>query len=220
MSKIKVSQNLLKINISHAEKIKNVLKKHNIKMINLIGSPGAGKTSLIEEALRSNLLKTSIGVIEGDIATTKDADRIKRFNVPVVQINTKSLCHLEAILVEKAIKQLPLEKLDLIIIENVGNLVCPVEFDLGEDFKVAVCSVAEGDDKPLKYPALFHKAKVIVLTKVDLIPHTNFDIKSFKEDIKRLNPKAKIIETSTATKEGIDKWVEFLNNIPTLKDEV
>lgn len=194
------------------EKFATLIRDRNARMgllmVNIIGSPGCGKTTLLEKtALQAGL---SMAVIEGDLATDRDAERLARLGVPVVQINTKGGCHLEANVVEKAMESLPLDTLDVLFIENVGNLVCPAEFDLGEDFKVAVLSAPEGADKPLKYPYLFTSAKAVLLTKTDLLPYLSFDMEMFAQDTRKLNPAASVFHVDSLSGAGIDQWVGFI----------
>ncbi|SMB92693.1 hydrogenase nickel incorporation protein HypB [Desulfonispora thiosulfatigenes DSM 11270] len=213
MSQIKVEQNLLKANDDIAQELRKKYQENGVKVINMISSPGAGKTTLLEHSLEKIASKYKVGVIEGDILTSRDAERIEKLNVPVVQIETKGACHLDARMINKALEQLKLEELDLIIIENVGNLVCPASFDLGEDAKVVVLSIAEGADKPAKYPSIFTKAKVCVLNKIDLLPYSNFSIDDFYADVKKVNPKIESFEIAATKDIGIDKWVDWLEGL-------
>ncbi len=182
----------------------------NTLVLNLIGSPGCGKTTILEKTLDALAGEFRIGVIEGDIYTAKDAERIEKKNIPVVQCNTAGGCHLSAGITAKAAEDLPLADLDILFIENVGNLVCPAEFDLGEDAKIAVLSTVEGDDKPAKYPLLFQEAKAVILNKWDLMPYTNFDGDSAEHDISALNGDAPIIRMTAASGEGIERWLEWI----------
>jgi hydrogenase nickel incorporation protein HypB len=209
MSKIvTLQQSVMAEDEKFAASIRERNSRIGLLMVNIIGSPGCGKTTLLEKtAMRTGL---SMAVIEGDLATDRDAERMARLGVPVVQINTRGGCHLEANIVEKAMESLPLDTLDVLFIENVGNLVCPAEFDLGEDFKVAVLSTPEGADKPLKYPYLFTSSKVVLLTKTDLLPHLTFDMKMFTEDVKRLNPLAHVLHLNAVDGGGIEEWTDFL----------
>ncbi len=191
-----------------AEKTRNDFAHRGVVMLNCIGSPGAGKTTLLEHTF--SRLPFRAAVVEGDIATERDAERIRRSGVPAVQINTKGLCHLEAQLVQRALAELPLDELDLVVVENVGNLVCPAEFYLGEDRKIAISSVPEGDDKPLKYPHLFTISEVVLLTKTDLLPYIAFDRERFWEDVHSLNPGAVCLEVCAPSGEGMDSWIELL----------
>ena len=208
--KIDVVQRVLKANDEIAKLVREQLNKHNVKCVNMISAPGSGKTTLIESIFQEGAVDLKIGVIEGDPETSRDAERVAKYDVPVVQINTAGGCHLEAHLVLQALDKLPLEELNLLIIENVGNLVCPVGFDLGEDARVAVVSVSEGHDKPFKYPKLFTTANVVVLNKIDLLPYVDFDVEEFERGVLGINPNVSIIRTSCRTKEGIDKWINWL----------
>jgi len=207
---IKVLENILKVNDQFALEIREELNKHNILTINMIGSAGSGKTTLLEQTIKQIKNKIKLAVIEGDIETTRDAERIKNLGVDVIQINTKGACHLDAHLVHKAMKNFNLNEIQLIVIENVGNLVCPASFDLGEDFKVCVLSVPEGDDKPEKYPKIFRESKCVVLSKIDLLTHTPFNIENFYRDMKHINGKAIIFELSALKGDGVDEWCNWL----------
>jgi hydrogenase nickel incorporation protein HypB len=182
-------------------------------MLNFISSPGAGKTTILEKILP--VLKTTMrtGVIEGDAYTTKDAERLQQFDIPIVQINTDGDCHLDSNSIFNALKQMDLDSLDLILVENVGNLICPTEFDLGEDYRIAVLSTTEGDDKPSKYPMLFRQAKAVILNKIDLLPYVSFDKKSFYRDLHDLNPRVPVFETAATQGLGINQWVDWLVKI-------
>ncbi|MDA8210860.1 MAG: hydrogenase nickel incorporation protein HypB [Clostridia bacterium] len=181
-----------------------------LKVINIMGSPGAGKTTVLEKTIDLLKDRLKLGVIEGDIYTTKDADRIEQHGIPVTQINTGGACHLDAAMVAKALPELNLEELDLLIIENVGNLVCPVEFNLGEHLKIAVLSVIEGDDKPLKYPLIFRQSSAVILNKVDLLPFCEVSLENMKLDILSINPGIPIFEVSARTGEGLKDWADWL----------
>ena len=206
-------KNILSANDEIATNNRKLFNDKKVKVINLMGSPGSGKTSLLELTIAKLKDELNMAVIEGDLFTAKDAERIERHNVPVIQINTTGGCHLDAPMVKRASKSLDLDALDLIIVENVGNLVCPAEFDIGEHFKVVVLSITEGDDKPLKYPLIFKESAVAILNKIDIIKFTNFNLESARNDLKTLNPGLKIIETSCTDQTGIDKWCEWLKQI-------
>lgn len=182
----------------------------NTLVLNLISSPGSGKTTLLEATVSRLREEFRIAVLEGDVETERDADRIRALGVPAHQILTGGACHLEAKLVEKNYREADFGDLDILFIENVGNLICPTSYDLGEDFKVALLSTAEGDDKPFKYPAIFSKADVSVITKADLLPHLPFDLEAVREQISTLNPSGRIILTSTLSGEGLDGWCDLL----------
>jgi hydrogenase nickel incorporation protein HypB len=206
--KINIKRSVLAADEEYATRVRERMHKERTLMVNLIGSPGAGKTTLLEATLGEIPLKCA--VIEGDVATSRDAERISKTGTPVVQINTQGGCHLEAHLLWKALDEINLSGLDILFVENVGNLVCPAEFDLGEDYKVAVCSVPEGADKPLKYPHLFHEAGAVVLTKVDLVPYIGFDSELFWSDVKKLNPLASCLEVESLNGKGIDAWSDVV----------
>ena len=208
--KVEVMKNILGENDKIAEENRQLFKEKNVFVINLMGSPGSGKTSLLELTIANLKDKLKMAVIEGDLFTAKDAERIERHNVPVIQINTAGGCHLDAAMVKRAAESLDLNALDLIIVENVGNLVCPAEFDVGENIKAVVLSITEGDDKPLKYPLIFKESAVAVLNKIDILKFTNFNLESACEDLKTIHPDITIIETSCTTDEGLDKWYKFL----------
>jgi hydrogenase nickel incorporation protein HypB len=175
-----------------------------------MSSPGAGKTSLILETIKRLKDKVGIGVVEGDISSSLDADKISEQDVPVIQINTGGECHLDANMVGRALDNLPLEDIELLFIENVGNLVCPAEFELGVHKKVMLLSTPEGDDKPYKYPLMFHIADVVLVNKIDLLPYLKFDIESFSKAVKGINQNADIFQTSCTTGQGIEDWVSWI----------
>ena len=202
--------NILDRNDQIAAEIKERLSAKGIFVVNLLGSPGCGKTSLLEHTIIGLKEELSIAVIEGDLFTAKDAERIEQHGIPVVQINTSGGCHLDANMVDQVLESLDLENLDLIIIENVGNLVCPAEFNIGEDVKVTVLSIAEGEDKPLKYPLIFKLASTVILNKIDLLPYTTFDMDSAIKDITSINPNALLIQASARTGQGLTEWYNWL----------
>lgn len=212
MPEIKVMQDILGKNDMIAAENQALFKDKKIFALNLMGSPGAGKTSMLERTMAA--LKDDdeirMAVIEGDLFTSKDADRIAKYDVPVIQINTSGGCHLDAPMVQQVAKQLDLDNINLLVIENVGNLVCPAEFNVGEAKKGVVLSITEGDDKPMKYPLIFKESDVIVLNKVDILPYCNFDMDAAKEDINTLHPGANIIEVSCTQDKGIDQWIAWL----------
>jgi hydrogenase nickel incorporation protein HypB len=214
---IKVLKNVLDKNMNQAEKNRQTLMRNQVKMVNFISSPGAGKTTLLEKTIPVLQEDMKVGVIEGDAYTSKDAERLQQFSIPIVQINTGGTCHLDSSSIEKALGELVLEELDLILVENVGNLICPTAFDLGEDFWVAVLSTTEGDDKPAKYPMLFRQAKAVVLNKIDLMPYINFDNETFKNDLWEINPNLQVFETSSTDGTGVAKWLKWLKG--ALKEE-
>ncbi|MCX6224731.1 MAG: hydrogenase nickel incorporation protein HypB [Bacteroidia bacterium] len=205
-------KNVLDRNQNKANENRLRLSEKGILMINMISSPGSGKTTILEKTLAhfSGVLK--IAVIEGDIATDHDARRLQLFDIPVIQINTEGGCHLDSHSVAKAFEHLNLDKLQLIIVENVGNLVCPAAFDLGENHKIAVISVPEGDDKPVKYPLLFRESSAIILNKTDLIPYTNFNLDRFRNYVQELNGNIPVMEISCTTGSGLQAWFDWLGN--------
>ena len=208
--KIEVVENVLKYNKDQAEKNRLKFDEKNIMVINILSSPGAGKTTLIVETIKRLKGVKNIGVIEGDISSTHDAEKIKGYIDEVVQINTGGSCHLNATMVDQALAKMDLDRLDIIIIENVGNLICPVGFDLGEDYKVVLSSVNEGDDKPVKYPPVFIKSNPVLLNKIDLLEISDFDLDFFKNEVKKLNPRGDMIIFSCKTGEGLENWIKWL----------
>ncbi len=208
--KIEVIENVLKYNKDQAEKNRRLFHKNNILVINLLSSPGAGKTTLIIETIKRLKNEKNIGVIEGDISSTYDAEKIKKHIDDVVQINTGGSCHLNATMIEQALSKMDLDKLDIIIIENVGNLICPVGFDLGEDYKIVMSSVNEGDDKPVKYPPVFIKSNPVLLNKIDLLEICDFDLDFFTSEVKKLNPSGDIMIFSSKSGKGFDSWTSWI----------
>ncbi len=209
---IKVLQDILSANDRIARKNRERLDKHGILTINVMSSPGAGKTSLILQTISNLKQEARIAVIEGDIASRVDADKVHEQGVEVVQINTAGGCHLDANMTESALNNLPLEDIDLLLIENVGNLVCPAEFILGEHKKVMLLSLPEGDDKPYKYPLMFTEADVVLVNKIDLLPYLEFNIPAFHKAVSGLNPEVKIFQVSCKTGEGIEDWLSWLQD--------
>jgi len=211
--KVNVVSRILEANDRIAEENRKRFKEAGVFVVNLMGAPGAGKTTLLEETIKRLKPHLRLGVIEGDIVGTDDAERIGALNIPVVQINTGGACHLDANMINAVLGELPLERLDMVIIENVGNLVCPAEFKVGEDIKLMVLSVAEGHDKPLKYPLMFQQSSGLVLNKIDLLPYTKVDINKMRNDSLALNPKLKVFEVSCSSGAGIDAWAQWLNGL-------
>ena len=207
---IKIMKNILDRNQNKAEEVRSLLNSRKVMMVNVISSPGAGKTTLLERTCEAMAGEVRIGVIEGDVTTDRDAQRLKKYNIPIVAINTEGGCHLDSHSISKAIEHLDLEAIDLLFVENVGNLICPSQFDLGETFKLAVVSTTEGDDKPAKYPMLFSEARAVILNKTDLIPYTNFSIGSFMADMAAINPGIRIIRLSATTGDGLEEWFGWL----------
>jgi hydrogenase nickel incorporation protein HypB len=209
-AKIPVLENILSANERLAAENARVFSGTGVLAVNVMASPGAGKTSLIVQTINTLGDRTRIGVIEGDIASRVDADTIEALGIPVVQINTGGTCHLDANMVQGALDQLPLDDLDLLIIENVGNLICPTDFALGEALKVMVASIPEGDDKPYKYPAMFAAVDAIVINKIDLLPYVDFDLEGFRKLVVGLNADVQVFEVSCKTGEGILAWADWL----------
>lgn len=210
---IKVLKDILASNESRAEEIRSLLKEKKVYMVDFMSSPGSGKTTLLDAVIGRLKGRYRIAVIEGDIKTTRDAERLAGHDVPIVQIETSLFggdCHLESSWIRKCLEGFDLNALDLIIIENIGNLVCPAEFELGDDERVVVLSVTEGEDKPVKYPLMFNSSHTLLLNKVDLLPHLDYSVDEVMENIKRVNPKMTVFKTSAKTGEGIDEFVAHL----------
>ncbi len=209
---IKLQQNILAANDKIAVDLAKIFKDKGIYVINLMASPGAGKTSFILHTIEALKNKLSVAVIEGDIASKVDAEKVREHGVSTIQINTGGACHLDANMIRGALNFLNLDETDLIIIENVGNLVCPVEFDLGETVKVVILSVPEGDDKPLKYPRIFADSQVLIVNKMDLLDYTDFNVDGLKRTVNNLNPGINIFEISCKSADGIDNWISWLKD--------
>lgn len=212
MSEIKVVTNILKANDELTAINREKLDEKNIYVINLMSSPGSGKTSILEKIITRLRPELKIAVIEGDLYTTMDAERIESQGVPVVQINTGGACHLDAYMIRDALSGLNLDGLELLVVENVGNLVCPAEFEIGENIKITVLSTTEGNDKPLKYPLAFEKSGAVILNKIDLLPYTNFDKQRFYEDVRSINDSIVFFETSCTKDEGLDELCDWIRN--------
>lgn len=208
--KITIKQNVLQANDAKAAEIRQLLQAKGIFMVNLISSPGSGKTTLLELTLVALKNKYNMAVIEGDVETARDAERLDKFGVPVSLINTCGSCHLESVSIEKALSVFDLDNLDIIFVENVGNLVCPAEFDIGEHAKIALLSTPEGDDKALKYPLLFEEAELAILNKIDLLDIVGFNKDIFYQDIKSINSDLEVLEISCKNGQGIDAWLNWL----------
>jgi hydrogenase nickel incorporation protein HypB len=213
LKKVKLAQKILSANEEFASANAKLLSIKNMLCLNMISSPGSGKTSILERTITELKDKMSIAVIEGDVQTEIDAQRIRKTGAPAIQINTEGACHLSAAQVNHALTKLSTDNLDLIFIENVGNLVCPSAFELGESAKVAVLSVPEGDDKPAKYPALFAKAAAVLINKIDLLSVADFNVERAKADVLKLNKGAKIFPVSAKTGEGMSCWYEWLEEL-------
>ncbi len=210
MPKITIAQNILAANDTVADDIQQLLAARGIRTLNIMSSPGAGKTTLLERTVERLRGRLSIGVIEGDIETTADAERIEAAGAETVQINTRGACHLEAHMVRDALEQIDLDRVELLIIENIGNLVCPSAWNLGEDVRVVVASTTEGDDKPAKYPQMFAISEVMVINKLDLLPYVDYDLEKVKRHALAINPRLRIFELSCRTGEGLDAWCDWL----------
>jgi len=208
--RIPVIERIMGANDALALENRQLLDRYGVHAINLMASPGAGKTTLILKTIEALRGRIRMAAIEGDLASRVDADKVLRAGVPAVQINTGGGCHLDAVQVRDALGQLPLEDIDLLVIENVGNLVCPVGFALGEHTRVGLSSVPEGDDKPLKYPTIFANIDALVVTKSDLLPYIPFDMVEFKRLVRSLNPDMAMFECSCMTNEGLDEWAQWL----------
>ncbi|MBW2194394.1 MAG: hydrogenase nickel incorporation protein HypB [Deltaproteobacteria bacterium] len=208
--KIPVVKNILEANERISEENRKLFEKEKVAVINLMSSPGSGKTSLLECTIDAIKDRIRMGVIEGDIQSTRDAERILNKGIPAVQINTDGACHLDSNMIRSALPNFDLSELDLLVVENVGNLVCPAEFALGEDHKVTILSVTEGEDKPEKYPLMFHESSVLLINKIDLLPYIDCDVEYIRDICLKINPKLEIFEISCKTGEGIDGWAEWL----------
>jgi hydrogenase nickel incorporation protein HypB len=207
---VAIQEDILKDNNEMSRLLRDKFKKEKTFVMNLMSSPGAGKTSTILETLKRLGDGIKSAVIEGDVTSTVDADKLDAVGVPVLQINTGGSCHIDSAMIEQALPDFETSPYDFIIVENVGNLVCPAEFEVGEDIRVMILSVPEGHDKPKKYPLMFTETEACLLNKIDLMPYTDFDEEEFKESVMALNPKTTIFPLSMKTKEGIDDWVDWL----------
>jgi hydrogenase nickel incorporation protein HypB len=209
-----VQENVLDANDTLARANRDLFDRAGTYTINMMSSPGAGKTALLERTLERLRGRVRLGVLEGDVQTTLDADRLARFHIPLVQVNTDpgfgGECHLDANMVRSGLGELPLHDIDVLIIENVGNLVCPAEFRVGEDVRVMVYSVTEGEEKPLKYPLMFRSADLILVNKADLLEHLDFDLEQFLGNLDAVNPGVRTVLTSARTGQGVDEWCDWL----------
>ncbi len=210
MAVVTIERKVLQKNDEIAQQNRELFQKNGIFVINLVSSPGSGKTSLLERTLEHLKGKVRIAVVEGDVQTDLDAQRVAKLGVPVVQIVTNGGCHLEAKLVQDALSNIDVANVDLLVIENVGNLVCPAGYDLGESMKVVIASTTEGDDKPLKYPAMFRNASVLIINKTDLVPYVNCNLGELKKNALQINANLRVFETSCTTGAGIPEWSEWL----------
>ena len=214
VERVQVLERILDENDRIAAANRSDLQRRGIRTINLMSAPGAGKTTLLARTLPALTARCRVGVVEGDIATSIDADTLANLGAAVSLVNTADgfggECHLDAVMVRAGLDRLPLDDLDLVIIENVGNLVCPAEFDVGQDARAMVYAITEGEEKPLKYPVMFHSADVVVVNKLDLLPHLDFDIDLFRSNLAKINPRATVFELSARTGEGLAPWIAWL----------
>jgi hydrogenase nickel incorporation protein HypB len=208
--KVSVVKNILAANDRIAQENRAIFDEKNLLVFNLMSSPGAGKTSLLEKTIGALKDQMNMGVIEGDIQSSQDAERIAEKGVPVVQINTGGACHLDGNMIRDTFHEFDFDALDLLVVENVGNLVCPAEFKVGEDFKVMILSVTEGEDKPAKYPLMFHESKALLINKIDLLPYVDCSVELIREESLKVNPDLVIFEVSCKTEEGLDAWYDWL----------
>jgi hydrogenase nickel incorporation protein HypB len=208
--KIPVVRNILEVNDRIADQNRAIFDQNQLFVINLMSSPGAGKTSLLEKTIEQLKDRVRIGVIEGDIQCSFDAERIAKKGVQALQINTDGACHLDGNMIREAVNQMDLSALDLLVVENVGNLVCPAEFKVGEDMKIMLLSVTEGDDKPLKYPLMFQESRVLIINKIDLLPYVDCSVDNIRKAVSQLNRDMVIFELSCRTGEGLEAWTSWL----------
>ena len=215
-TKVRVVVDALDANNTIARANRDDFDRHDVRVVNLMSSPGAGKTTVLEQVV-SSLPGVRVGVLEGDVAGSFDADRLSLLHIPVVQINTDAgfggECHLDANMVRTALPDVPLHDIDLLVVENVGNLVCPAEFRIGEDRRIMVCSVTEGVDKPLKYPLMFRACELVVINKVDLLPHLDLDVDQLIANVHTVNPDARVMLVSARTGEGVDAFRDWLSAV-------
>jgi hydrogenase nickel incorporation protein HypB len=210
MSRVPLERKVLSENDRIASELRESFGRNGVLCVNFISSPGSGKTTLLEKTLEGFPTARRVAVLTGDIQTDNDAKRLARFGFPVRQITTAGACHLDARMVQRALEGWDLESLELLLVENVGNLVCPTSYDLGEEAKIVLLSVAEGEDKPLKYPATFFKSRLLILTKTDLLPHVPFDLDRARENARAVHPDIEILEVSCTTGAGVDLWLRWL----------
>jgi hydrogenase nickel incorporation protein HypB len=213
-TKVRIVEDALDANNTIARANRDDFDRHDVTVLNLMSAPGAGKTTLLERVLAEPISDVRFGVLEGDVQGSYDADRLAGFHVPVTQLNTDpgfgGECHLDANMVRSALPALPLDEIDLLVIENVGNLVCPAEFKVGEDARAMVCSVTEGEDKPLKYPLMFRSCELVLINKLDLLPHIDFDLDKLLYNLDAVNPGVARMLVSARTGEGVDEWRQWL----------
>jgi hydrogenase nickel incorporation protein HypB len=212
MTRVAVEEKVLSENQRLAADLRERFRRHRVLCLNLISSPGSGKTSLLERTLESFPRDTRVAVLTGDIQTENDARRLQRFGFPARQITTGGTCHLDARMIDKHLADWDLADFDLLLIENVGNLVCPSSYDLGEHAKIVVLSVTEGEDKPLKYPGIFSKSELMVLNKIDLLPYVKFNVAEARQNAQRVHPGMEIIDLSCTTGQGFEEWMKWLES--------
>ena len=210
MNRVPLEKKVLSENDRIAAELREQFREHGVLCLNLISSPGSGKTTLLERTLESLPQAERVAVLTGDIQTENDANRLRRFGLPVKQITTGGTCHLDARMIERHLADWNLKDIDLLLIENVGNLVCPSSYDLGEAAKIVMLSVTEGEDKPLKYPAIFFKSELLVLNKTDLLPYVSFDVSAAEENARRVHPGMEIVRVSCTTRDGLADWLAWL----------
>ncbi|MGA8530234.1 MAG: hydrogenase nickel incorporation protein HypB [Acidobacteriaceae bacterium] len=210
MTVVRMEEKVLNENQRIALDLRRRFEENRVLCLNLVSSPGSGKTTLLESTLASFSPEERVAVLTGDLQTENDARRLMRYGFPVQQIVTGGVCHLDGKMIDRALEKWSLEDLDVLLIENVGNLVCPSSYDLGEESKIVLLSVTEGEDKPLKYPSIFHKSRLLVLTKVDLLPYVPFDIEAAKANARSVHPEMEILEVSCSTGKGMDAWLGWL----------
>lgn len=210
MNRVPLERKVLSENDRIASELRESFRAHGVLCLNLISSPGSGKTTLLERTLEGFDRNDRVAVLTGDIQTDNDAARLQRYGFPVKQITTGGTCHLDARMIERALEDWPLENLDLLLIENVGNLVCPASYDLGEATKIVLLSVTEGEDKPLKYPSIFFKSALLVLTKIDLLPYVPFDLAAAEANARHVHPQIDIVKVSCTTGAGMPEWRNWL----------
>jgi hydrogenase nickel incorporation protein HypB len=211
MTTVPLQSKVLSENQRIADSLRERYAANQVLCINLVSSPGSGKTTLLERTLEGFPPETRVAVLTGDIQTERDAERLARFGFPVKQITTGGICHLDGRMIERALEDWRLEELDLLLVENVGNLVCPSSYDLGEAAKVVVLSVTEGEEKPLKYPSMFFKSELLVLNKIDLLKYVPFDMNAAKENARKIHPEIEIIEVSSLNRDGMTEWFDWLS---------
>ena len=210
MNRVPLEKKVLSENDGVAAELRAQFREHGVVCVNLISSPGSGKTSLLERTLATLPKEARVAVLTGDIQTENDATRLKRFGFPVKQITTGGTCHLDARMIQRHLADWNLDDLEILFIENVGNLVCPSSYDLGEEAKIVILSVTEGEDKPLKYPSIFFKSELLILNKVDLLPYVSFDMDAAVENARRVHPAMETISVSCTTGDGLEQWLEWL----------